>query len=181
MRAIPYGQGVRIDSSNQRRVIVPATTDPVTRRRLLQAAGPCRAAPPLEPLAPPYAWDDTRRSAVRATREAAPGEGEIELAIDGCHLRVDGRTGRAIAVDGSVLSPLVRLREGDTAVIRVTNHLKEISSIHWHGVLVSPEMDRVPGVSFQSINPSETVTYRFPVRQSGTYWAHSHSGSQDST
>jgi CopA family copper-resistance protein len=71
------------------------------------------------------------------------------------------------------------LHEGDNAVLRVTNRLQEISSIHWHGLILPPDMDGVPGVSFGGIQPGETFTYRFPVRQSGTYWAHSHSGGQE--
>ena len=40
-------------------------------------------------------------------------------------------------------------------------------------------MDGVPGVSFSGIEPGATFTYRFPVKQSGTYWFHSHSGGQE--
>jgi CopA family copper-resistance protein len=40
-------------------------------------------------------------------------------------------------------------------------------------------MDGVPGVSFPGIRPRETFTYEFPIRQSGTYWYHSHSGLQE--
>ena len=40
-------------------------------------------------------------------------------------------------------------------------------------------MDGVPGVSFAGIKPDSTFTYRYPVRQSGTYWYHSHSGGQE--
>ena len=40
-------------------------------------------------------------------------------------------------------------------------------------------MDGVPGLTFHGIAPGETFTYRFPVRQSGTYWYHSHSGFQE--
>ena len=41
------------------------------------------------------------------------------------------------------------------------------------------DMDGVPGISFPGIAPGETFTYRFPVRQSGTYWYHAHSGGQE--
>src|SRR3546814_11090082 len=69
-----------------------------------------------------------------------------------------------------VCSSDLRFREGEEAVIRVTNRLKEIASIHWHGILLPPGMDGVPGVSFAGIAPGETFTYRFPLLQSGTYW-----------
>jgi FtsP/CotA-like multicopper oxidase with cupredoxin domain len=42
-------------------------------------------------------------------------------------------------------------------------------------------MDGVPGISFAGIPPGETFTYRFPVRQSGTYWYHSHTRFQQQT
>ena len=59
------------------------------------------------------------------------------------------------------------------------NRLKESTSIHWHGLLLPPAMDGVPGVSFAGIEPGATFTYTYPVRQSGTYWYHSHSGLQE--
>ena len=42
-------------------------------------------------------------------------------------------------------------------------------------------MDGVPGLSFPGIPPGETFVYRFPVRQSGTFWYHSHSRFQEQT
>lgn len=92
---------------------------------------------------------------------------------------VNGSTGRANTVNGSIPGPVLRLREGKDAVIHVRNQLSESTSIHWHGILLPPAMDGVPGVSFAGIPAGAEFTYRFPVRQSGTYWAHSHSGGQE--
>jgi CopA family copper-resistance protein len=75
--------------------------------------------------------------------------------------------------------PLIRLREGQSAKLSVTNTLAEDSSIHWHGILLPFQMDGVPGISFPGIKPGQTFDYEFPVRQSGTYWYHSHSNMQD--
>ena len=88
--------------SNEQRVTRPAHAGPVTRRQLIQTAGVFGAALALEQLAPAYAWADARRKAVQATPGALPGDHVIDLAIDAFPLRVDGRTGRAIAVNGSV-------------------------------------------------------------------------------
>ena len=85
-----------------------------------------------------------------------------------------GRASLATAVNGEVPAPLLRFREGDTVTLRVTNRLREPTSIHWHGLIVPPEMDGVPGISFSGIAPGETYTYRFALRQSGTYWYHAH-------
>lgn len=103
----------------------------------------------------------------------------IDLSVGAGPRTVQGRRGHGIAVNGSVPGPLVRLREGQTARINVTNHLGEDTSIHWHGLLLPFQMDGVPGISFPGILPGQTFPYEFPVRQAGTYWYHSHSGLQE--
>jgi CopA family copper-resistance protein len=87
----------------------------------------------------------------------------------------------ATTINGSIPAPVLRWREGDTVTLRVTNRMRESTSVHWHGILLPFEMDGVPGISFRGIAPGETFVYRFPVRQSGTYWYHSHSGFQEQT
>ncbi|WP_155645674.1 multicopper oxidase domain-containing protein, partial [Erythrobacter donghaensis] len=103
----------------------------------------------------------------------------VNLSIGSGHRIVQGRRGPGIAVNGSVPGPLIRLTEGDTVRLNVTNTLDVDSSVHWHGLLVPFQYDGVPGISFPGIRPGETFTYEFPVRQSGTYWYHSHSGLQE--
>ena len=155
----------------------------LTRRRLLQGVGALGGVALAEHLIPAYAWADAREAAITPRTVADPGAQEtgrvIDLVIDDLPFKVNGKTGGAIAVNGSVPGPLVRLSEGEQAVLRVHNRLAEISSIHWHGLIVPPDQDGVPGVSFAGIRPRSVFTYRFPVRQSGTYWAHSHSGGQE--
>ena len=85
----------------------------------------------------------------------------------------------AVAVNGSIPGPLIRLREGQDVSLNVTNMLDEDSSIHWHGLLLPFQFDGVPGISFPGIKPGETFSAQFNVRQSGTYWWHSHSGLQE--
>lgn len=104
---------------------------------------------------------------------------EVNLSIGSGHRIVQGRRGPGIAVNGSVPGPLIRLTEGDTVRLHVTNTLDVDSSVHWHGLLVPFQYDGVPGISFPGISPGATFTYEFPVRQSGTYWYHSHSGLQE--
>lgn len=105
----------------------------------------------------------------------------FELTIDDLPVNITGRRRMATAVNGSIPGPTLRWCEGDLVTLAVTNRLKERTSIHWHGVRVPPEMDGVPGISFPGIQPGETFVYRIPVRQSGTYWYHSHSGAQEQT
>ncbi len=104
---------------------------------------------------------------------------EFDLTIGETPANFTGRTRRAVTVNGSLPGPVLRWREGDSVTIRVRNSLAEVSSIHWHGILLPANMDGVPGLSFQGIRPGETFEYRFAVRQSGTYWYHSHSMLQE--
>jgi len=89
----------------------------------------------------------------------------------------------ATTVNGSLPAPTLRFKEGDTVTLRVTNHLKQTTSIHWHGLILPSGMDGVPGISnnFNGIAPGETFVYQFKLVQSGTYWYHSHSGFQEQT
>jgi FtsP/CotA-like multicopper oxidase with cupredoxin domain len=103
----------------------------------------------------------------------------LDLTIGEGMRMVEGRSGHGIAVNGSVPGPLVRLKEGEDVSITVRNTLGEDSSIHWHGLLVPFQYDGVPGISFPGISPGQSFTYRFPIRQAGTYWWHSHSGLQE--
>jgi CopA family copper-resistance protein len=103
----------------------------------------------------------------------------IDLTVGHGPRMVQGRKGHGIAVNGSVPGPLIRLREGQNVRLNVTNTLDTDTSIHWHGLLLPFHMDGVPGISFPGIKPGQTFTYEFPVRQSGTYWYHSHSGLQE--
>lgn len=122
----------------------------------------------------PYASGETQTTNVLSGKE-------FELTIDTMPLNITGRSRLATVVNGSMPGPTLRLREGDTVAIAVTNRLKESTSIHWHGMRIPAEMDGVPGVSFAGIEPGKTFVYRFPVKQSGTYWYHSHSGFQEQT
>jgi CopA family copper-resistance protein len=93
---------------------------------------------------------------------------------------VPGRTDRVIAINGTVPGPVLRFREGEEAVVRVTNRLDAVTSIHWHGLLVDGAYDGAPGFNgFNGIAPGQTYTYRIHVRQSGTYWYHAHSEGQE--
>lgn len=103
----------------------------------------------------------------------------IDLVISERSFVLDGQAGTAMTINGTIPGPLIRLKEGQEVTLRVTNRLAEITSIHWHGILLPPAMDGVPGVSFGGIQPGTAFTYRFPVKQSGTYWYHSHSGGQE--
>lgn len=152
----------------------------ITRRQLVRGGGVLGAAWTVERVLPAYAGNRAEGMSYTPQATANPSGGAssnadaINLFIDNLPFKVGKRTGNAVATNGSVPGPLLRLREGQEALIRVDNRLNEPASIHWHGVLVPTDMDGVPGVSYAGIPPRSVFTYRFRVQQSGTYWAHAH-------
>ncbi len=147
------------------------------RRQLLRRASLLGGGLALGGLLPGWARSETPGLTPSALPTLAGPD--IALTIAHSHLMVDGRHGHAVTVNGTVPGPLLRLREGQTVRISVKNGLDEDSSIHWHGLLVPFQFDGVPGLTFPGIRAGETFVYEFPVRQSGTYWYHSHSGHQE--
>ncbi len=123
-----------------------------------------------------------------AIKQAQAGQATLtgkvfDLSIGEQRVNFTGTPGIATTVNGSLPAPTLRFKEGDTVTLRVTNNLKETSSIHWHGIILPSAMDGVPGIAdnFKGIAPGETFTYQYKLTQSGTYWYHSHSGFQEQT
>jgi CopA family copper-resistance protein len=148
----------------------------LSRRRFVQGLALGGAVAGLGLLRPTNAWALT-----------SPGHPTVlsgtDFALDIAETPVNytGATRMATTVNGSIPGPILRWKEGSVVTLRVTNRLRVPTSIHWHGILLAFQMDGVPGISFDGIAPGETFAYRFPVRQSGTYWYHSHSGFQEQT
>lgn len=63
--------------------------------------------------------------------------------------------------------------------VEVVNELQVPTSIHWHGLILPNLMDGVPFVTQNPIPPRGSRRYDFPLKQSGSYWMHSHYGLQE--
>src|SRR5687768_5097075 len=150
--------------------------DLVSRRKVLRYGAVLGGGFALNGLLP--AWARSETHGLAKSLPIVSGT-DIALTIANTHLSVDGRTGHAITINGTVPAPLVRLKQGQRVRIAVTNDLDEDTSIHWHGVILPFQMDGVPGVSFPGIKPHSTFVYEYDVVQSGTYWYHSHSDLQE--
>jgi CopA family copper-resistance protein len=123
-------------------------------------------------------------AAAGATRQPLELSGNhFKLSFDHQKVNFTGRNRIATAINGSVPAPVLRWKQGERVTLDVTNNLAVDSSIHWHGMILPSAMDGVPHISdnFTGIKPGETFRYEFDVRQSGTYWYHSHSGFQEQT
>jgi CopA family copper-resistance protein len=148
----------------------------LNRRQFLRSTTALGMAAYAHQLLPVFAQNAVERPVLKPD-----STGAIDLVIDETEIVIGGKSALATTLNGTVPGPLVRLQEGTEAVIRVTNRLKGDSSIHWHGVILPYQMDGVPGLSYDGIQPGETFEYRFPVTQNGTYWYHSHTGLQEQT
>ena len=155
---------------------------PVTRRDFVRATGAVGAMVGANAMLPAYA----RAALVGSTPGGQAlyprmenGLAVVDLTIAETPFRVAGRKVTATTINGSVPGPWLQLQEGQEALLRVHNRLHEDTSIHWHGLILPPEMDGVPGISFPGIPAGQTFEYRFDLRQYGTYWYHSHSGLQE--
>ncbi len=151
----------------------------LSRRRFVQglATGGALMGLGLTPRLSQAAWETAH-----ATPQMLSGS-RFDLSYSPLAVNYTGKQRYATAINGSVPAPILRWREGDTVTLNVTNNLAEDASIHWHGLILPSSQDGVPDVSegFNGIKPGETFSYRFPVKQSGTYWYHSHSGFQEPT
>jgi FtsP/CotA-like multicopper oxidase with cupredoxin domain len=144
----------------------------ISRRRFVRGLAAGGAATAFAGFVPRLAAQQARvQETLRGTM--------FDLSIGETVMNFTGSPKTAQTINGSVPGPLLRWREGDVVTLRVRNELDEDTSIHWHGIILPANMDGVPGLSFHGIRPRETYHYRFQVRQSGTYWYHSHSGFQE--
>ncbi|MFB0836834.1 MULTISPECIES: multicopper oxidase family protein [unclassified Arthrobacter] len=103
------------------------------------------------------------------------GQLQVRLAAGPAQVQLGGRQATALAYNGSVPGPTLRLKAGDTLKISLTNSLSQPTNLHVHGLHVSPENngDNVfvavaPGTSFD-------YEYRLPAdHPPGLYWYHPH-------
>ncbi len=109
-------------------------------------------------------------------RAASP---EVTLVVREDVVDIAGAATSAMTFDGEIPGPTLRWRLGDLARIRVHNQMDVATSVHWHGLLLPNREDGVPGLTTPPIPPGGSHLFEFPIRQTGTYWYHSHSGLQE--
>jgi FtsP/CotA-like multicopper oxidase with cupredoxin domain len=77
-------------------------------------------------------------------------------------------------INGQSPGPVIRVHQGDLLRVRVSNKTHKDMTMHWHGVIVPNSQDGVPDITAPAIKPGESYEYQFPVKQTGTYWYHTH-------
>ncbi|MDA9554625.1 multicopper oxidase domain-containing protein [Pelobium sp.] len=109
-----------------------------------------------------------------------PGKRVVyDLYITDTLVNFTGKAVKAQAINGQIPGPTLRFTEGDTAIIHVHNKMKDETSMHWHGILLPNKFDGVPYLETAPIMPGQTHDFIFPLRQTGTYWYHSHTKLQE--
>ena len=124
---------------------------------------------------------NTNNSMKQTTKSSELSGTEFFLTIEKTICNYTGKPAIATTVNGMLPAPTLKWKEGDEITLHVTNKQDVEASIHWHGIILPNPMDGVPGLTFDGIKPGQTFVYKFTVKQSGTYWYHSHSGFQEQT
>jgi FtsP/CotA-like multicopper oxidase with cupredoxin domain len=132
------------------------------------------AAQTAASLAPPD-WDADIRLNEAKDINPDPKVVEINIAAKVASVEVaPGKRVNAWTYDGGLPGPLIRGRVGDRLIVHFKNDLPQPTTIHWHGVRVPIEMDGVPDISQPEVQPGETFTYDFVLRDASLYWYHPH-------
>jgi len=85
-----------------------------------------------------------------------------------------GMTANLWGYNGQSPGPTIEAVEGDRVRIFVTNKLPEVTSVHWHGILLPSGMDGVTGLTQPGIAVGKTFVYEFLLQRSGTFMYHPH-------
>ena len=93
-------------------------------------------------------------------------------------VRLGTRSVQTWAFNGTLPGPEIRVRAGDVLRARVDNSLPAPLTVHWHGIALRADMDGVPDLTQKAIPTGGTFTYEFTLPDPGTYFYHSHSGTQ---
>ncbi|MBI1349480.1 MAG: multicopper oxidase domain-containing protein [Actinomycetales bacterium] len=114
-------------------------------------------------------------AASTSVEEAVSHSGQVSVTLTAAEtqLSYDGVTRWAMTYNGQATGPTIRVHPGDTMTITVVNHLSKPTSLHTHGLHVSPDQDNV----FLTVEPGQSRTYRYDIpmdQQAGTYWYHPH-------
>lgn len=134
------------------------------------------SAPSASGLIGPQSDEVRRAELLRRT----PGQRVITHRIAAQPATVDlgSRTVETWTYGEELPGPVLRTTAGDLLRVELTNRLPMETSIHWHGLALSNDMDGVPGITQDPIGVDGVFTYEFTTPDPGTYFFHPHSGVQ---
>jgi FtsP/CotA-like multicopper oxidase with cupredoxin domain/cation diffusion facilitator CzcD-associated flavoprotein CzcO len=98
---------------------------------------------------------------------------EVELEIMPVRKRIGDATVRMLGYNGSIPGPTLKLQEGSTITVHVTNHGDLEATVHWHGLRLENRYDGTHETQ-APIGVGDTFTYRIHVPDPGAHWYHPH-------
>ena len=110
------------------------------------------------------------------------GEWKVfELTVDKITHRIDALKDPvdALGFNGTWPGPRIDVIEGDKVRAVFTNNLDETTGIHFHGQQLPNNMDGVPHITQDPIQPGAEFTYEFTARTTGSHMYHSHHNATD--
>ncbi|HTK45466.1 MAG TPA: multicopper oxidase domain-containing protein [Patescibacteria group bacterium] len=110
------------------------------------------------------------------------GEWKVfELTVDRIKHRIDALKDPidALGFNGTWPGPRLDVVEGDKVRAIFTNNLDETTGIHFHGQQLPNNMDGVPHITQDPIQPGASFTYEFTARTTGSHMYHSHHNATD--
>lgn len=132
------------------------------------------AAPPATPEPPPWVMPDVQ--GMNALEDENPDPNVVEVTLTAGRTTtsfVPGKTAHVYAYNGTLTGPLLRAKVGDKVIVHFKNKLADPTTIHWHGLRISDQMDGSPRVK-APVMPGAEFTYEFTVPDAGTFWYHPH-------
>src|SRR5690606_36040520 len=134
--------------------------------------GPAQTALEVEQ---PAGWADDL--ALVEAKDVNPDPNTVEIELEARITDIELIPGKPTPVwtyNGSLPGPLIRAKVGDKIIVRFKNSLPQATSIHWHGMRLPNNMDGVPGLTQDPIEPGGEFVYEFVARDAGTFWYHPH-------
>lgn len=125
------------------------------------------ALPPEVPL------PELQGPAVALDEDPRPGVVAITLTAATKRVKLDGVAIDMLAYNDQIPGPTIHARVGDELIVNFHNALDEPTTIHWHGMRVPDAMDGTPRVQ-EPVPPGGDFTYRFVIRDAGSFWYHPH-------
>ena len=107
-----------------------------------------------------------------------PAEDVVEVDLVASNFAWDPGTGvpleMGMAFNELVPGPTLEAKLGDTVKVHYSNNTDMDTSIHWHGLRVTPEMDGIQQMMGDPVEPGESFDYEFTIVDMGFYWFHTH-------
>jgi FtsP/CotA-like multicopper oxidase with cupredoxin domain len=140
----------------------------------LVACGSSSDAPPPAPAPPVYIMPEVL--GVDALPDENPDPNVVEVTLSAAKAQTSylaGKKASVFAYNGVLPGPLLAAKVGDRVIVHFRNDLSEPTTIHWHGLRISDQMDGSPRVQ-SPVKPGEEFTYDFTVPDAGSFWYHPH-------